>query len=137
MIRLIFISALFTIAMAVQGRTYSVTYLKSDSVKVVRLLNEARKLPADDNLTLYFARRLKGLPYVAHTLEVNHTEKLIVNLRQLDCTTLVENVTALYLCMKQKAYTFDAFCDNLKTIRYRNGSNPSYPARLALFYRLD
>jgi hypothetical protein len=34
---------------------------------------------------------------VAHTLEPNNNERLIINLRQLDCTTFVEQVAALYL----------------------------------------
>ena len=28
-----------------------------------------------------------GVPYVAHTLETESSEKLVVNLRELDCTT--------------------------------------------------
>ena len=82
-------------------------YRESDSVKVATLLDEARQQPADTNWMLYFARRLTGIPYVAKTLEVNNEEQLIVNLRQLDCTTYVETVTALSLCMIRTHYTFE------------------------------
>lgn len=112
---------------------YDVQYNKSDSLKVVELLEGARRQPSGTNIVIYFARQLKGLPYVAHTLEVNRTEKLVVNLRQLDCTTYVENVVALALCMRQKAYTFKAFCDNLCKIRYRGGATPHYTKRLHYF----
>lgn len=112
---------------------YDVQYNKSDSLKVVELLEGARRQPSSTNIVIYFARQLKGLPYVAHTLEVNRTEKLVVNLRQLDCTTYVENVVALALCMRQKAYTFKAFCDNLCKIRYRGGATPHYTKRLHYF----
>ena len=112
---------------------YDVQYNKSDSLKVVELLEGARRQPSGTNIVIYFARQLKGLPYVAHTLEVNRTEKLVVNLRQLDCTTYVENVVALALCMSQKAYTFKAFCDNLCKIRYRGGATPHYTKRLHYF----
>lgn len=109
------------------------TYTRTDSIKVVNLLKDARRQPAGTNLVLYFARRLKGIPYVAHTLEVNPTEQLVVNLRQLDCTTLVENVSALCLCMKNKVYTFDAFCSKLKLLRYRGGILNGYTSRLHYF----
>ena len=112
---------------------YDVQYNKSDSLKVVELLEGARRQPSGTNIVIYFARQLKGLPYVAHTLEVNRTEKLVVNLRLLDCTTYVENVVALALCMSQKAYTFKAFCDNLCKIRYRGGATPHYTKRLHYF----
>lgn len=114
-------------------RAYEVQYDKSDSLRVVSLLDDARRQSTGTNYVIFFARKLLGIPYVAHTLEVNKTEKLIVNLRQLDCTTYVENVVALYLCMKQKTYSFKAFCDNLCKIRYRGGSAPHYTRRLHYF----
>lgn len=114
-------------------KAYEVQYKKTDSIKVVKLLNTARSLPASSNKVIYFAESLLGIPYVAHTLEVNKTEKLVVNLRQLDCTTYVENVTALTLCVKQKKFTFKAFCDNLCKIRYRSGGKPTYVGRLHYF----
>lgn len=125
---LIFFAFSFTCASA-----YEVQYDKADSLKVMELLDGARRQPQGTNIVIYFARRLKGLPYVAHTLEVNRTEKLVVNLRQLDCTTYVENVTALAMCVSQKAYTFKAFCGNLCKIRYRGGAAPHYTKRLHYF----
>lgn len=112
---------------------YDITYSKADSVKVESLLDDARKQPETVNSIIYFARRLRGVPYVAHTLEVNKTERLVVNLRQLDCTTYVENVLALYLCIKQKSYRFKEFCDNLYKIRYRGGTSLHYVNRLHYF----
>ena len=107
-------------------------YTKKDSVKVVTLLDEARQQPADTNWMLYFARQLTGIPYVAKTLEVNSEEQLIVNLRQLDCTTYVETVTALALCMKHEQYDFSDYCRYLRLLRYRKGE-VSYVNRLHYF----
>lgn len=101
----------------------------SDSIEVCRLLRQA----PDSAGTLYFARQLKDRPYVAHTLEVNDTEQLVVNLRQLDCTTLVENATALALCVQHGNRTFDAFRYWLKKLRYRLGHLDGYPSRLHYF----
>ena len=103
-------------------------YLKSDSVKVVSLL---RKAQADkpSNLMLYYAHQLEGIPYVAQTLEISKVEKLIINLRELDCTTLVENVFALTLTTKQGSVQWSDFCRNLALIRYRNGKPEGYHSR--------
>lgn len=112
---------------------YEVDYKPSDSIRVIKLLNDAKKQPESTNYIIYFARKLKGIPYVAHTLEINKKEKLVINLRQLDCTTYVENVVALSKCMSEKKYTFKSFCDNLKKIRYRDDSRPHYTQRLHYF----
>lgn len=81
---------------------------------------------------MYFARKLKSIPYVARTLEGGERERLVVNLRQLDCTTYVENVIALYLCIKNGETTFRDFCNYLRKIRYENGI-VTYPTRLHYF----
>ena len=74
-----------------------------------------------------------GVPYVAQTLEVNKQEQLIVNLRQLDCTTFVENVLALTLCTENKKLpTFADFCYYLRMLRYEGGK-VDYPTRLHYF----
>ena len=115
------------------AKAQDIFYLKSDSVKVVSLL---RKAQADkpSNLMLYFAHQFEGVPYVAHTLEISATEKLIINLRELDCTTLVENVFALALTAKQGSVSWDDYCTNLALIRYRNGKPEGYASRNHYFY---
>lgn len=111
----------------------TIQYKAEDSLTVIKLLADARKQQENINYMIYFARKLCGIPYVAHTLEINKKEKLVVNLRQLDCTTYVENVLALNMCLRQKAYTFKDFCHNLCKIRYRGGSKPHYTKRLHYF----
>lgn len=118
---------------AVSCSAYETQYQRADSLKVMELLNGAKRQKAGTNYIIYFARQMRGLPYVAHTLEVNKTEKLVINLRQLDCTTYVENVLALNLCVANNAYTFKAFCDNLRQLRYRDGAEPHYVKRLHYF----
>ena len=105
------------------------TYTKADSLTVCRLLKEA---PAKAS-TLWFARQLHGVPYVAHTLEVNDREQLVVNTRQLDCTTLVETVTALTLCVKQEKRQWTDYLQTLRILRYRQGVLNGYPSRLHYF----
>lgn len=127
---LLFIAVFMSV---ISANAYEIDYKKSDSILVMKLLNNAKKQAANTNYIIYFARQLRGIPYVAYTLEKNKKEKLVINLRQLDCTTYVENVTALAMCMKEKKYTFKNFCDNIKKIRYRKGADPHYTLRLHYF----
>lgn len=108
---------------------HALTYQHADSLRVVELLNKGHRLPESENLTLYYANALKGLPYVGKTLEVNPKEELAVNLRELDCTTLVENVVALTLTTQQGSTRFSDFCKNLTRIRYRDGKLNGYASR--------
>ena len=107
-------------------------YTSADSAKVVKLLLEGKRHKDKQNLVLFFARKFLGVPYVASTLENNADERLVINLRQLDCTTFVENVLALTLCTQNGKTTFADFCDQLRKIRYRNGK-VGYPTRLHYF----
>ena len=107
-------------------------YTKKDSVRVMELFAEAKRQKSDTNWMLFFGRKLCGVPYVAKTLEINKEERLIVNLRQLDCLTLVENALALSLCMKNNQADFKNFCRFLRLIRYRQG-RISYIDRLHYF----
>lgn len=108
-------------------------YLKVDSITICRLLSEARALPASTNLPLHFAHKFVGVPYVASTLEGDKHERLVVNTRQLDCTTLVETVTALTLCTQRKHFTWFAYQHALVDLRYREGVLSGYPSRLHYF----
>ena len=96
-------------------------YTKADSIKIVNWLNEAKTLPDNTNLMIHFANKFTNVPYVAHTLEVNDRERLIINLRQLDCTTYVENVLTFSLCAARHLYRFSDFCEMLKQVRYIRG----------------
>ena len=107
----------------------AITYQQTDSIAVVRLLQKGKNRPAGENMTLFFANELLGKPYVGRTLEVNPKEELAVNLRELDCTTLVENVLALVLTTKQQSTRFSDFCHNLERIRYHQGKLNGYASR--------
>lgn len=111
---------------------HAVQYSKADSMKVVSLLKEARKrkLSGQQECVMFFTKQFYGIPYVAKTLEVNKKEQLIVNLRELDCTTYVENVVALTFCVKNGKYGFEDFCNYLRKIRYQKNVPVAYPARL-------
>ena len=106
---------------------------KEAAEKINSLLIESSRLKQGTNLPLFFARKFLGIPYVAHTLEINDDEQLVVNTRQLDCTTLVETVTALTLCAQRKEYSYEAYCKTLREMRYRDGRIDGYPSRIHYF----
>jgi len=108
-------------------------YTKADSLFVAEALAEARSLPRTTDFPLHFARKFLGRPYVAHTLEVADPEQLVVNTRELDCTTLVENVTALTLCVYRNLYTWRDYLNALVQMRYRGGLLDGYTSRLHYF----
>ena len=108
-------------------------YVPTDSITICRLLSEARQQPRTTNFPLFFARQFIGRPYVAHTLEKDGDERLVVNTRQLDCTTLVETVTALTLCAYAGEQTFAAFRKRLQRMRYHDGVIDRYPSRIHYF----
>ena len=89
--------------------TYIDTYTKADSALVCQLLQEfvpQRQQLTNDQLIIKIARKFIGVPYIAHTLDINEDEKLVINLHGLDCTTYVEAVTALALMYKEGRNTF-------------------------------
>jgi hypothetical protein len=71
-----------------------------------------------------------GTPYVASTLDKTKEENLVVNLRELDCTTFVENCIAIARTIKSGEATYDRFVKELETLRYRNGKLNGYTSRL-------
>ena len=73
-----------------------------------------------------------GTPYVAHTLE-NENEQLVINLRELDCTTFAENCLAISRTIKSGNHSFEQFASELMGIRYRDRVVSGYPSRLHYF----
>jgi hypothetical protein len=85
------------------------------------------------DLVLKIGRFFLETPYLASTLEVGDSEKMVINLRELDCTTFAENCLALARTMKLKNPGFNDFVSELHFIRYRDGKRNGYPSRLHYF----
>ena len=58
-----------------------------------------------------------GTPYVAKTLDMSPEECLVINLRELDCTTFTENCLAIALTIKSGQPTLETFASKLELIR--------------------
>jgi hypothetical protein len=80
-----------------------------------------------------FGRTFVGAPYTPATLEVPGDERLVINLRELDCVTYVESMLAMARVLHAGTPTFAAFKRELLRIRYRDGELKGYPSRLHYF----
>ncbi len=96
------------------------------------------KFSKDSNLTtgelaLKIGIDFMGTPYVGNTLDRTVEEDLVINLRELDCTTFAENCLAIARTIKSGNTTFESFTNELVKIRYRNGQLNGYVSRLHYF----
>lgn len=96
------------------------------------LTKQKRALPLNDlpARTLAVAQTFVGTPYVNGTLDRYAEEQLIVNLRQLDCWTFVENSLAIALAAPGD---FESYKAHLKELRYWGGSIDGYGSRIHYF----
>lgn len=86
-------------------------------------------------------RTFVGATYTPGTLEAPGDEHLVINLRELDCVTFIENVWALNRFLRSEgvsgladpAAARSAYEAHLRAIRYRDGVLAGYPSRLHYF----
>jgi hypothetical protein len=94
--------------------------------------NHVGKLPVGEAMAA-FGQHFIGTPYVAHSLETDGAERLVVNLRGFDCLTFVENMLAMARCVRSGKTAFSDFRKQLTLIRYTGGVIDGYPSRLHYF----
>jgi hypothetical protein len=105
------------------------------------IFNSIRKIAGSmsiDSLSLNdrvieVAKMFMQTAYVGGTLDVNEKEQLVVNFRELDCTTYLENVVALSKALSNDLVKTDDFLNELENLRYRNGKLTDYSSRLHYF----
>ncbi len=116
---------------AYMAQAQDIIYSRTDSLFITRLLQRHKpgSMPAGE-LVLAIAQEFIGNKYVAGTLEKGREEPLVINTQEVDCTTLVEQVLAIYATTRDGSNSFQAVCSNLQTIRYRNGVRNGYASRL-------
>lgn len=84
--------------------------------------------------TLNIAKGFLNRPYKAYTLENKDEEKLVVNLKEFDCSTFVESCVAMGLTYRKNDTSFDKFQYYLKRLRYYNkGQIKGYESRIHYF----
>jgi hypothetical protein len=111
------------------------------SEKDVEVCNSKFELAVDKNLSdkpigdaiVEIGKSFIGTDYLAHGLEKDGDEQLVINLTGLDCTTFLENALVLARCIKKEETSFEDYKDELQFIRYRDGIIEEYPSRLHYF----
>ena len=85
----------------------------------------------DEDAMLTNGIKYLGTPYVAHTLDTDGPEELILNCDEVDCTTFIEYVLAESLCpIVNGDISEGTFAQKLQMIRYRDGQIDGYSSRL-------
>lgn len=97
----------------------------------INLFSEQKNAPVSD-IMIMAGTFLLNTPYAEHTLE-HEPELLVVNLREMDCTTFVENCLALTRTLKAEKHDIEQFTKELMNIRYRDGKIDGYASRLHYF----
>lgn len=127
----VFIAFIFQLSFAIcpaGAQTPRCHYTPQDSITVEKLLATGK------TDVLYYARQFLGLPYVGQTLEIYpDDERLVLNTRELDCTTYVDVVAALTLCARRGETSFAQFVRQLHNQRYWDGKCDGYPSRIHYF----
>lgn len=107
----------------------------------VEICNAKFELAVDKNLVekpmgdiiVEVGKSFIGTDYLAHGLEKDGDEQLVINFTGLDCTTFLENSLVLARCIKKGKTSFEDYLDELQLIRYRDGVIDQYPSRLHYF----
>ena len=94
--------------------------------------NELSKKPLNEVIT-EVGKDFIGTEYVAHTLEKDGDEQLVINISGRDCTTFLETSLTLARCIKKGKTSFKDYQNELTFVRYRDGKIDKYPSRLHYF----
>jgi len=121
--------------------SFSYSYSQVFSEQDVEICNSKFQLAIDENLVekpigdviVQIGKSFIGTDYLAHSLETDGDEQLVINLTGLDCTTFLENSLVLARCIKKGKTTFEDYLNELQYVRYRNGVIDQYPSRLHYF----
>jgi len=128
----IFILILCTTVLKAELPDKDTLYMSPDDsvifTKYISYIKGYSGLPKD-SIIIRTAKFFLGTPYVAHTLEIE-PEGLVINLRELDCTTFVENVRVLTATVMSGDFSFQNYCNLLKHFRYRSDTINDYTDRL-------
>jgi hypothetical protein len=111
------------------------------SEKDVEVCNSKFNLAVDKSLSekpingviIEIGESFLNTEYVAHTLEQDGDEQLVINLTGLDCTTFLETSLTFARCIKKGKTSFEDYQNELTFIRYRDGKLDKYPSRLHYF----
>lgn len=105
---------------------------REQAEKMITVFADKSHAPTSE-LVAAIGKNFMGTPYQGQTLENGKEEKLVINLREMDCTTFAENCLALSRTIRSGDAGFERFAHELEKIRYRDGKRAGYLSRLHYF----
>jgi hypothetical protein len=124
---------LFVLSINIYSQIYSDQDVNVCNSKFKLATEQSLKDKPINEVIVAIGKSFIGTVYVAHTLEKEGDEQLVVDLTGLDCTTFLESTLALARCIKEGKTSFKDFQNELTFIRYRDGKIDKYPSRLHYF----
>ena len=122
-------------SVALSASAQEVVCSAMDSLDFERRIAIIQELPTDNksDLLIEVGKTFLNTPYVAHTLDKNQEEELVINFLGLDCTTFLENAITFTLMRCKEQNSLEDFAAQLTEIRYRKGVRDGYASRLHYF----
>lgn len=133
MIITIFIIALFLSPSNIKSQVFSEKDVKVCNSKFLLAVDKSLSDKPINEVVIEIGKSFLETEYVAHTLEKEGDERLVINLTGLDCTTFLENALTLSRCIKKNKTSFEDYQNELTFVRYRDGKIDKYPSRLHYF----
>ena len=108
---------------------------EQDRILADQLIQQLKQLQNEERgvILVHVGKHFLGTPYMAHTLETGPEENMVINLKEMDCTTFVEYSLALARTIKSTNPGQERFIKELEKIRYRHGQRDGYLSRLHYF----
>lgn len=128
---------LVILVISLNNNIYSQLFSEED----VKICNSKFTLAFDKSLSekpinevvVEIGKSFLGTEYIAHTLENEGDEQLVINLTGLDCTTFLETSLTFARCIKKGKTSFEDYKNELTFVRYQDGKLDKYPSRLHYF----
>ena len=127
----------FSIVLFLSSNIYSQVFSEKDvevcKSKFTLAVDKSLSSKPINEVIIEIGKSFLGTEYVAHTLEKEGDEQLVINLTGLDCTTFLETSLTFARCIKKGKTSFEDYQNELTFIRYRDGKLDKYPSRLHYF----
>lgn len=130
---LIFTFFLFLFNISIFPQTYTQKDVKIFNKVITKAQSDSLQKENIGKIIVEIGKQFIGTDYIAHSLEINDKETLVVNLRNFDCTTFLDNSLVLARLVKMKDFSFKNYTSELTKERYRGGKLKKYPSRLHYF----
>lgn len=130
---LIFTFFLFLFNISIFPQTYTQKDVKIFNKVIAKAQSDSLQKENIGKIIVEIGKQFIGTDYIAHSLEINDKETLVVNLRNFDCTTFLDNSLVLARLVKMKDFSFKNYTNELTKERYRGGKLKKYPSRLHYF----